>query len=178
MKLNSEQKKVLTEAGKAVIDDIASRSSSNDTGSRSETKSESKPVSALDAYEKAYDTRSSYKSFEKAMKPKDDKKEKTSIFKPKEPEKYEYKPSIYDPNEHLSALWKTSFNPVESKKQDREAQQKRVDDLISKYSSSAGSDWYEYQSEKAYKKAKDESHLTAKQIINNILEDEERKRKS
>lgn len=179
MKLNSEQKKVLEQAGKTVIDDIASRSSSNDSGSKSETKPESKPkpVSALDAYEKAYDTRSSFKSFEKEMKPKDDKKEKTSIFKPKEPEKYEYKPSTYDPNEHLSALWKTSFNPSESKKQDREAQQKRVDDLISKYSTSAGSDWNNYQSEQAYKKAKDESHLTAKQIINNILEDEERKRK-
>lgn len=178
MKLTSEQKKALAEAGKAVVDNITSQDTSNKTSSESSSKNESKPVSALDAYEKAYDTRSSYKSFEKEMKPKDDKKEKTSIFKPKEPEKYEYKPSTYDPNEHLSALWKTSFNPVESKKQDREAQQKRVDDLISKYSSSAGSDWYEYQSEQAYKKAKDESHLTAKQIINNILEDEERKRKS
>lgn len=42
--------------------------------------------------------------------------------------------SQYDPNEHQNTLWRNNFNPIEDRRKERAAQDKRIEDLIKKYS--------------------------------------------
>lgn len=40
----------------------------------------------------------------------------------------------YNPNEHQNTLWRNNFNPIEDRKKERAAQDKRIEELIKKYS--------------------------------------------
>ena len=42
--------------------------------------------------------------------------------------------SQYDPNEHQNTLWRNNFNPIEDRRKERAAQDKRIEELIKKYS--------------------------------------------
>lgn len=42
--------------------------------------------------------------------------------------------SQYDPNEHQNSLWRNNFNPIEDRRKERAAQDKRIEELIKKYS--------------------------------------------